>query len=289
MAGYPPGLVLGRQVTLGTLQLGQVDAAGVAWTVAKDGLEGWSGAGVRSQYSDREADHGAWAGKTYLGTRVITVAGTIAAPDLATLDAAVDQLDAAASLTDTLLTVAETAPKQVTVRRSGAPLVKYETDRVARYSVMLTAADPRRYSTTLQSASVGLPAAGSGVTLPITLPLTIPAGSSSGTVTLTNAGSIGARPLFVITGPLPGFTLTAQYPDSTVRQLIYSDTLGAGDLLAIDTDAHSVLLNGTGSRRRYMSGQWPEVPPRQTVTFAWSSTGSDPTALMTASMRSAWM
>ncbi|MFD5081854.1 hypothetical protein ACFWOG_04330 [Kitasatospora sp. NPDC058406] len=289
MAGYPPGLVLGRQVTLGALQLGVVDGAGVAWSVGKDGLGGWAGPATRTQYSDRQADHGVWAGRTYLGARVITLAGTITAPDLAALDGAVEQLLDAAAITDTTLTVAETIPKQVVVRRSGEPLVSYETDRVARYSVMLTAEDPRRYATVLQTGTAGLPTSSGGVTLPITLPLTIPAGSSASTITLTNAGSIATCPLLTVAGPAPGFTILTQYPDATVRALTYSDALLAGEVLTIDTATHTVTLTGGVSRRRYLSGQWPQIGPRQSVTVSWTSPAYDPAALLTASCRSAWM
>ncbi|NUS16306.1 MAG: hypothetical protein HOY69_33735 [Streptomyces sp.] len=288
--GFTPGQVLGgRTVTLGTLQLGVVDSAGVAWTVAPDGLKGWAGPAIRTQYSDREADHGAWAGPTYLGARVITLTGTIIAPSLAALDAAAETLLSAAAITDTLLTVGETVPKQAVVRRSGEVLLDYDTDRVAKYSVLLTAPDPRRYSTTLQTASTGLPISAGGVTLPITLPLTITAGSSSGSLTLTNAGTIGSRPKFTVLGPVPGFNLLTSYADGTVRQLAYTDTLNAGDTLVIDTDAHTAVLNGTVSRRRYLSGLWPEVPAGQTVTVTWNSGGTDPAALLTATVRSAWM
>ncbi|MFJ2863676.1 hypothetical protein [Kitasatospora sp. NPDC087314] len=288
--GYVPGQLLGgRQITLGALVLGQVDAAGVAWTVAKDGLKGWSGPAVRTQYSDREADHGSWAGPTCLGMRTITLAGTITAPDLATLDAAAEQLYAAAALTDTPLVVTESVPKQAMVRRSGEVLLEYETDTVARWSMLLTSADPRRYSTVLQSASTGLPVSTGGVVLPITLPLTITAGSSSGTLTLSNEGTIGARPVFAAVGPVPGFNILVQYPDGTVRQLAYTDTLGVGDTLVIDTDAHTAVLNGTVGRRRYLSGPWPEIPAGQGVTVLWNSAGSDPAALLTATVRSAWM
>ncbi|MFE6866005.1 hypothetical protein ACFVFS_05575 [Kitasatospora sp. NPDC057692] len=290
MAGYPPGLVLGRVVQLGALALGMVDGAGVAWAVGKDGLRGWGGSAVRTQYSDRQADHGVWAGRTYMGARVITLAGTITAPDAATLDEAVEQLLEAASLDDTLLTVGETIPKQAVVRRSGEPLVDPETDRIARFSVMLTAEDPRRYSTVLQApAPVGLPVSGGGVTLPITLPLVIPAGSSSGSLTLTNEGSADTRPTFTVTGPVGGFTILVQYPDATVRALTYSDTLLAGEQLLIDTDAHSVTLGGAVSRRRYLSGQWPTIPPHQTVTVQWTSPAPDPAALLAATVRSAWL
>ncbi|MFI9331886.1 hypothetical protein ACIGZJ_30645 [Kitasatospora sp. NPDC052868] len=289
MAGYVPGQALGRAVTLGTLQLGRVDAAGVAWTVAKDGLRGWAGAAVRTQYTEREGGHGVWAGPTYLGARVITLAGTITAPSLAALDAAAEQLYAAVSLTDTTLSVAETIPKQATVRRSGEPLVDYETDRIARYSVMLTAEDPRRYALNEQGGNTKLPVSSGGLTLPLTLPLTIAAGSSSGTVTLQNLGTITTPPRFIVGGPLPGFTILVQYPDSTVRQLTYTDTVGAADVLVIDTGARTVVLNGTVSRRRYLSGQWPDIPPGQTVTVQWFSAGSDPAALLWAFARSAWI
>ncbi|MEV7358211.1 hypothetical protein [Kitasatospora sp. NPDC091276] len=291
MAGYTPGQLLGgRQVTLGSLQLGAVDAGGVAWTVARDGLKGWSGAAVRTQYSDREADHGAWAGPTYLGARVITLAGTIVAPSLAALDAAAEQLFAAAALSDTTLTVAESIPKQATVRRSGEVLLEYDTDRVARYSIMLTAADPRRYSTTLQSQSAGLPQTSGGITLPIILPLTITATTASGTITLANQGSISTRPVLTVTGPCTGgFTIVAARPSGVVTQQTYSDTLGPGDTLVIDAQARTVRLNGQASRRRYLSGAWPEILPQSQLTFSWSCPNFAAAALLTGTARSAWM
>lgn len=290
MAGYTPGATLaGKTVTIGGITLGAVDAAGIAWTLDSDGFQGWDSADVRTQYSDRQADHGSWAGPTYLAARVITLAGKVIAPDLASLDGALDRLGAAASLTDTLLTVAETVPRQCVVRRSGRPLMRHETDRIASYSLLLTAADPRRYSTTLQSQSTGLPVSSGGLTLPITMPLTITAGVTSGTITLTNAGTIATRPVFTIAGPVVSPVILVQYPDSTVKQLAYGDTLVTGDSLVIDTDAHTVTLNGTVSRRRYLSGTWPEIPPGATVTVQWVASAPSPTALLTGTCRSAWM
>lgn len=288
---YTPGQLLGgRQITLGTLQLGVVDAAGVAWTIAPDGLKGWAGPAVRTQYSDREADHGAWAGPTYLGARPITLAGTIVAPSLAALDAAAEQLFAAAALSDTTLTVAETIPKQATVRRSGEMLLEYDTDRIARYSVMLTAADPRRYSTTLQSQSAGLPQTTGGITLPITLPLTITATTASGSFTLANSGSIGSRPVLTVTGPCTGgFTIVASQPSGVTTQQTYNDSLLAGDTLVIDALARTVRLNGQTSRRRYLSGTWPEIPPQSSLSFSWSCPNYSSSALLTGTARSAWM
>ncbi|WP_405019546.1 phage tail family protein [Kitasatospora sp. NBC_00070] len=290
MAGYTPGQVLaGKQVAVGGVTLGAVDSAGVAWTIDTDGLKGWDGPPVRTQYSDREADHGSYAGPTYLAARVISISGKIIADTQATLDTAMDQLAAAPGLTDTLLVVSETTPRQAMVRRSGEVLLRQETDRIAAYSLMVTATDPRRYSTTLQSRSTGLPASTGGITLPITLPLTITAGATSGQIILANSGTIAARPTITIGGPVTTPAVTFQYPDGTVKQLAYSDTLGAGDVLVIDTDAHTATLNGQVSRRRYLSGTWPEIPPGSSVTIQWTAASSDPAALLTGTCRSAWI
>lgn len=288
MAGYTPGASLGgMQAALGSVTLGQVDGAGVAWGLSA--IQGWDSPDVRTTYQERQADHGAWAGPTYLQARVLTITGTIAADTAATLETALEQLQAAASLSDTTLTVYESIPKQVTARRSGRLLIERVTDRIASYSVLLTAADPRRYSTTLQSQSTALPSVTGGLTLPITMPITITATTVSGTITLANAGTIASRPVLTVTGPAPSPTIRSQRPDGTVTQLLYSDTLLAGDVLVIDCAARTVILNGQVSRRLYLSGTWPEVPPVSQLTISWSALAYDPAALLTGTCRSAWM
>lgn len=290
MTGYTPGQVLGgKTVTLGSLVLGAVDAAGVAWTIGKDGLQGWDSPDVRTQYTPRQSDHGAWAGPSYLDARVITLAGTITAPDLPTLDTAMDQLSAAASLNDTVLIVTETIPRQCTVRRSGRLLMQPVTDCVATYSVLLTAADPRRYSTVLQSQSAGLPSVSGGLALPLTMPLTVTATTTSGAFTLTNAGTANTRPVLTIAGPVTNPQILAQLPDGSVGQLTYSGSLASGDTLVIDCDAHTVILNGQASRRRYLSGAWPEIPAGGNAVFQWTSTTYDPSALLSGTCRAAWL
>lgn len=286
---YTPGSTLGGlRADLGTVPLGGVDSAGIAWGLSK--LEGWDSPDVWITHSRRQFDHGAWASPAFLHPRVITPQGTIVAPDRASLEQALDQFQATVSLTDTTLVVYETVPKQCTVRRTGRLLIERQTDRVATYSAMLTAADPRRYSTTLQSQSAGLPRVTGGTALPWTLPLTITSGSTSGTLTLTNAGTIAAKPVLTITGPAtPPIAIVIQYPDGSTRQLTYSDTLSAGDQLVIDCAAHTVQLNGSTSRRRYLAGQWPEIPPSSTVAIQWNANSYSSSALLTGTCRSAWM
>lgn len=274
-------------ISLGTLQLSVVDDDGVTWLPTE--VKGWSSPGVRAELQPRQADHGSWASPGYLDARPITIAGLIAAPSTAARDNAIEQLYAAVALTDTLLTVGESVPKQTIVRRSGEVLVELVNPYSATYSALVTAPDPRRYSTTLQSASTGLPSTTGGLALPVTLPITITATTVSGTITLSNAGSIATRPTLAVVGPLPSFVIVAARPDGTITQQTYTDPLGAGDVLVIDSAARTVTLNGSVSRRRYLSGSWLEISPGSSATLSWTSPSYDPSAMLTGSCRSAWM
>lgn len=275
-------------VTLGGLGLSAVDDAGVTWV--NTDLKGWSSPGLRTQLQPREADHGVWWSPTYLDARPITITGMISAPTTAARDAAIEQLIAAVSLTDTLLTVADSVPKQALVRRSGELLVQLLGLYGATYSALVTAADPRRYSTVLQSQSTGLPAVTGGLTLPLTLPVTITATVGSGTITLVNQGSFPTRPTLTITGPCAGgFTIGASRPDGVGTLQTYSNDLGVGDVLVLDSDARTAILNGQVSRRRYLSGTWPEIPAHSSLAFSWTCPNYNANALLTGTCRSAWM
>ncbi|MGM9380348.1 phage distal tail protein [Streptomyces antibioticus] len=285
-----PGAVLdGLSATLGGVSLGAVDVDGVAWYLQT--LDGWDSAEARSEFTDREGDHGAWAAPVYLGSRPITLGGTIVAPSQPLLEQAMDQLLVAAGLTDTTLTVWETIPKQATVRRSGKPLTQYVTERIATFSVMVTAADPRRYDVTLSSESTGLPNLTGGLTFPATFPVSFATSGTPGQLTAVNSGSFETRPLLTVAGPVVAPRVSALYPDGSVRQLAYSQDLDTGEVLIIDTDAHTVVINGGVSRRRFLtvSGGWPTIGPKQSVTYQLQSTAYNASALLTVQWRSAWM
>lgn len=289
MAFVPSTDLGGRRADLGSVPLGGVDAAGVAWHLQD--MEGWDGSEVRSEYQAREADHGAWSGRVYLSERPITLAGKIEAPDLVALDDAMEQLRAAAALTATTLTVYETVPKQAVVRRSGKPLLRPITDRIAEYSVLVTAADPRRYATSLQSGTTGLPSTTGGLSVPVTAPLTLSAVTVSGAFAAPNVGTIATRPVFTISGPVTQPQILVQQPDGTVQSLLYSQNLAVGEQLVIDCDSHSVVLDGTASRRRWIStpAGWPEIPAASTSTIQFQSVAYDAAAMLTAQWRSAWL
>jgi hypothetical protein len=288
--GVPGTDLGGLRVDLGNIPLGGVDANGTDWSLQS--MEGWDSPDVRSEYTEREADHGAWASPVYFGARPITLAGTVTAPDRISLESALEQLRSAASLTDTTLVVYEVAtPKQATVRRSGKPLFAYVTDRIATYSVMVTAADPRRYSTTLSTGTAGLPSTTGGLTPPVTFPITFSATTVSGSIAAVNVGTFETRPVLTITGPVVAPSIAALYSDGTVRQLIYTLDLVSGDVLVIDTDARTAVLNGTVSRRRFLTvpAGWPAIPAGQSVTYQFQSSTYNATATLAATWRSAWM
>lgn len=286
---YTPGQLLdGLQADLGSIPFGRVDGVGVAWTLQD--MQGWDSTDVRSDLQQREGDHGAWQAPTYLVERPVSLSGTIVAPDRATLDDALERIRTAASITDTTLTVYESIPKQATVRRSGKTLLQYVTDTLASYSVMVTAPDPRRYATELQSGTTMLPSSSGGLTLPYTLPYTISAVVVAGQIDALNSGSFETRPLLKIDGPVSQPQILALMPDGSVRVLAYSQDLATGEQLVIDTDTHSVILNGQASRRRFMSaiGPWPVIPPGETVSFQFRGATYNPTGMLTAQWRSAW-
>jgi hypothetical protein len=264
-----------------------VDAAGVAWRIGADGLQGWDSAEVRSTVTQREAAHGAWMSPSYLGERVITLGGTIAAPDVGTADAANEQLLAAVPLDGfTTLTVWESTPKQAAVRQSGKPVVKWETDTVATWSLLVTAPDPRRYGTSLRSATVALPSTSGGLVLPAAPPWTLSAVTTSGFVQADNEGSITTYPTITIAGPVQHPTVTTRYVDGTTAALAYGADLAAGDVLTLDCLNHTATVGGA-SRRRYLSGTWPQIPPGG-CQLLFGAPVYNSTATLTASWRPAW-
>ncbi|MEV4437479.1 hypothetical protein AB0K09_00430 [Streptomyces sp. NPDC049577] len=290
MDGLQPGYWFGGlRIQLGPITFGVVDSAYVHWHC--DTFEGWDAAEVRAEVTQREADHGAWAAPVYLGERPITLGGKATAPTRSAADDAIERLLAAVSLTDTTLTVYESIPKQATVRRSGKPLIRRLTDKTIEWSALVTAADPRRYATALQTGTTGLPSTSGGLTEPYTLPYTITAATVTGSITATNTGTFETRPVYLIDGPVSQPQVLTQMPDGTVRALTYGLDLATGDRLIIDTDAHTATLADGVSRRRFLSAPsgWPVIPAGASVAIQFQAATYDPTALLTARWRSAWI
>lgn len=287
MAGLQPGFQFSQlQIVLGELRLGQVDADGVHWHCAT--LDGWEGPDVRQTLTEREADHGAYAGPVYLQERVVTLAGKAVCPDYASTYSAIEQIKAAADLGDTVLTVYEGVARQATVRRSGKVLAQRLTDRVVDWSIQVTAADPRLYAVTATTTTLRLPSVSGGLTFPITFPLVFSATVVVGDAAVVNEGSFETRPVITFAGPVSQPQITVTGPDGTASMLTYGDDIAAGDTLVLDCDAHTVLYNGTANRRALLVGSWPTLPPGQSL-LTFRAGADSPTATCTITYRSAWM
>lgn len=145
---------------------GARDDDGVLWRCRT--LSGWGSPASTATTIRRPRDHGGWASKGYLAPRVLTMGGVMEAPSVAVARAAVDRLCTAAALDEVMLTVTEDIARQCHVIRDGEVLVTWVTDRLAQWSLQLLAQDPRRYATSADSASTGLPAATGGLSWPAT-------------------------------------------------------------------------------------------------------------------------
>lgn len=291
----PAGLQPGYRFTplliqLGDIVFGQVDTDGVHWHCST--LSGWDGTEVKTTITPRQSAHGSDMSTVYLAERVITLAGKIIAPNAATLDRALDRLLAAAALGDTLLTVGESTPKQAVVRRSGKPLAERLTGTVVDWSLLLTASDPRRYDTTLHTATTPLPSSSGGLVLPAAPPWDLTgAVTVGGFIQADNTpvadGGIDSPPLLTITGPVQQPVVTARYADGTTAALNYAGDVAGGDTLTIDCATRQVTIGGS-SRRRYLSGDWLTVPPGG-VSLLFGALTYNATTTLTASWRPAWI
>lgn len=255
---------------------------GVTWDV--EPVDGWDEPPTVTDWvTQRVADHGGWGAQSYWEPRVLELKGTLTgrvwrslAQQLAVLRSAIPSFDPVD------LTVAAAGAPALTcsVRQSGQPVIDQD-GAVWTFSFSLTAVDPRKYAQDVTSLSTGLPVTTGGLTLPLVLPLSIGATTTSGRISVTNAGDMPTRPVFTITGPCPPCSIT----HSSGRRLIVPTAVDAGRSLTIDTDTRTALLDGTASR--VVTGTWFEFDPGvNEVQF--SSATYDAAALLTVNFKSAW-
>jgi len=243
------------QIQLGPDSGGVLLGAGTPYDVIE--LDGWDDLPPYSLTDvDRPAQAGAWAGPMFAQERTLTLAlqvsGTvngIGTPTSAQYAANVAALRAA-----TNPGVDSTAEVPFVVQLAGTKLMTsvrcqqrvmptaqgYASPGLDKVSLQLVASDPRRYSTTVQSASCGLASSSGGLTYPITYPITWGT-VSNGTLTINNAGDTPTPPTLVIAGP--GATPAIVRQD-TGAVLQFDVTLGAADVLTVNTVDGTVTLNG---------------------------------------------
>lgn len=242
--------------------------------------------------SERPGRHGASPGRKRLGERVIEASVHAPAGASSTVVAAVRAAT----------TVAEDPVEEDLVIWSGtsAPvLVRGRLERRAvpcdpdagypywRAVLQWVCCDPRLYSLSEHSTSVGLPAPpATGLGFPLVFPLDFGTGSAASQVSATNAGGVSTWPVIEIDGPVTGPIVTCV---ATGQRLVFdpSWSIPAGVTVSVDTDARSVAIGSVSYRSRLFTAQWFPLPPGTTV-INFSSVGSyDAAAAMTVRWRDA--
>ena len=97
--------------------------------------------------------------------------------------------------------------------------------------------------------------------------------ASGQSLALANAGTAASLPLLTLTASV---ALDAPTISDGTRALTFGGTLGVGETLVLDCDAHTAARDG-GNALAFMSGDWPVLSPGETTltyTDAGGHTGS---------------
>lgn len=269
-----------------------VDANGTCWWITS--VEGWRDRpAMRVASTPRQADHGSYDAPSYLDSRIITVGGVAEATTESLAYLSADIMASVCSDPAVLYPLVVTEPgrpdRRCNVRLNDATKVGSAygaSSTVFDWSLQLRAPDPRRYAATDTVATLTLPiGAGTGLTLPITVPFTLPTTVAANRATIVNDGTFATRPVVTFYGPVTDPVIANL---TTGRNLAFDLDLLAGETLAVDFDARSVILNGTVSRTYAIvpgSAWWELAPGSNDVQYA-AGAGTGPAVLTYAS---AWI
>jgi hypothetical protein len=274
------------------ITFGEVDANGVAWRCAGPPA-GWDSPPSVGSVVQRSADHGGWPAPQYYGPRVLTLLCSAEAPTQALRDQAraqLQQIMPTGTSSGDLATfvLGEPVPKQVQVRRNGGASIPETCPTLTSvdFSIPMVAPDPRKYATQQQQASVILPVPIiNPLVLPFTGPVTFPGGVPPESVTLTavNSGTFETRPQITLAGPITSPSIVNA---NTGQQITYSGlTLGASDVLEIDTDNRQSFVNSQFQPADPASSWWVLAPGLTTVFVSGTTPGG---AQLSMTWSSAW-
>lgn len=273
-------------LTIGGLTLTGQESAGVMWiteTVTGLGAPG----GTLSPVQKPRAD-GAWAGLSYGTPRTVTFAGYAAAPSPAQAVDAVGRLNAAVTLGATQLGIVQPGLNGfLMVNRDGEIHISWVSDTAFQWSVQVVALDPRILGTPLVG-STNLPSSTGGLTWPHAWPEKWTATTVSGTVTLTNPGSVAGPAILRIDGPVVGPQISHQGVTGSVITFSSSLVLGVGEWLTINQTTRQVLANDQSNRSQYITSRgWSAFDPGVNI---WSFTAAsyNSAALLTVTATPAW-
>lgn len=274
------------EVRIGEMSLIGVDSFGVEWVL--ESLEGWTGSTASTRQSQQRArQSGSWSGRGYSTARSIGATGHLIAGSALEAEEALDRLNGAVTLEDSMVTVTEGSRSRWQMfHRSDAVLDTWLNDRVIKWSLQMASDDWRKFGTQMQGTTT-LPSTSGGLTVPFTVPFTINATTVTGQVSLTNSGNTPGPVVLRIDGPVQGPVVTHV---SSGAQLVFSSSIviGPGEFLLIDMDARTVLANGQASRNGWITARgWSAFEPGPN-TWAFTAASFDPASRLTVMATPAW-
>jgi hypothetical protein len=205
---------------------------------------------VRESADDLVEMDGGIHGDFFYGRRPVVLNGIVLNPSSASarnlrldlLSRASDAMRGDAVLT---WTPSGSVPQYIRVRRQQPLRISGAWQKT--FQVPLVAADPRIYSSSLNTSTVvtSPSATSAGRTYPKVYPIAYSAAAPLGQLLVTNAGTSSTFPVLRIYGPGNNPKV---YNFTTGKLIALTYSLGAGDWLTVDTLNRTVLLNDTTSR-----------------------------------------
>lgn len=287
-----------------------VDGNGFSFLVKTS--KGWKGSPPRRpDLTLRPDSDGAYRGPNYAGPRVVELDGIAQVEPGVSRDALTDALEGlcrGATPLYALVRNERDRALQLLVEVQGSIDIRELPDgATVAWNIQLVASDPRKFSTSVKTASTAIAQApldgvlwdgtpgNTGVEWdgpaapPITGVVWQASSGVSGVISLDNAGNADTPILFEIQGPVTGTLVQPTITDTTNGHVLtYSGTLIPGDVLTIDTGTGNVRLNGSSGAGQMIRADFFDVPARSTIAVQFSASGPADTAQLTATWADAY-
>ena len=245
----------------------------------------------RTSDTPRPSDHGLFPGRDLAGERTVEIELEIGGVGEAAFRANVDAFRAATVIRSEEAPLSFRLPSlgdrriNCRPRRRAVPVDVPYVLQVGSAIVQFVATDPRVYDDTETVLTITAATSGGGRTYDRVYNLTYAAGGTGGNLAATNAGNFPSRPLLTVTGP----SNTPRIENVTSGQFLQVNlVVAAGEFLEIDTDARTVMLNGTASRYSSLSpgsAWWELAAGDNSLLF----TAADSVGTLEMRYRSAWI
>lgn len=277
------------RVGIGDLLLGASDEeTGAHWVV--EDLKGWQNPTSTGTVTQRSAARGGWRNRAQLAPRGLTLIGSVYtalgnAPDL--LDTLLENIPLDVPEYLTVYGVHFGQDRLIAVRQEGEPSLEIVSSTEGIFSVGLVADDPLKYSVEEHVENTKLPVTTGGLAVPFAVPFSVDAVTVSGVVAVRNEGNYPAPARLIIHGGAAGADNPKVTHLGTGESLQLTMDLAPGEWMDLDLDRHTAMLNGTSSRRGYVTGQWFSLAPGDNL-LAFNSPTYSADAELQVVWRDAW-